>query len=233
MASQPPLVAPEALAQYGVPPAFLGQFQPRAINLLILTGGAFGAMSFQWKYINETQYSADVYFPSPVTTPWTWALDEAFVSLTFTPQSYTQGTVYTIDEGGNVTGGAGIRATTYDLRANACDAVTSEALLLMRNAVTPPLVVWGPSVSSHAAAMAYAWLKRARGSTAQTAGEGDANIYAAEAVARDFFMLIGKQGKPDDMVDSSVTTDGPMFSAYPSGGDDWSGNDNRNWRQAF
>lgn len=214
-----PLVDPAALAQFGVPPSFVVQFQPRSLNAEITNGGVLGVMSFCWQWRGEDNFNPQPFVSSAGTT-WVIGLDETFTTFTWPAGTYILGANYQIDEVGTVTasgGGPSPTVVRYDLRSQACSAVTSEAMLLMRNAVSPPLLTWGDAVRTHAAAMVYAWLKRARGLTANTAGSGDENVFAAEATAREFFILIGEQGLMDDMTDSSTSVDGPIFNAYPTG----------------
>lgn len=218
-----PLVAPSELSQYGVPGGFLAQFIPRALEIQISAGGALGVMEFVYRLRGDDEFR-----PTPIVTsaapPWSVTIDaesNTFATLTWASATYVLNSVYVVDEVGTVTQTAGseggLTAYRFDLRTTACSAVTAEAMLLMRNAVKPPLVSWGADVRSHAAAMVYAWLKRSRGLTANQAGSGDENIFSAESLARAYFLGIGEGGKPDNMVDSSAQSDGPMFNAYPTG----------------
>ena len=212
-----PLVSTAQLPQFGVPPDFLFQFRARAFQILIATGGALGTMTWQWRWTGDTAWSSFIYATSTVS-PWTWTIDEAFAALSFPAGTYTATHVYSVDEAGTVTGvGPAISCTRYDLAANACSAATAEALTLMQNAVRQPLTAWGDDVRQHAASMAYAALKRSRGATPTGAGLGDEIVFIAAQEARSFFGLNGKQGRPPSILDTSITTDGPMFAAYPVG----------------
>jgi hypothetical protein len=222
------LVDPAELAQYNVPSGFLAQFVPRGFEVQISTAGALGTMAFVWRRRGEDGWSNTPIISSPSSSPWSYALDDVFANLTFAVGSFVASTVYVVDESGTVTSGDGhLSVTRYDLRSNACEAVTREALLLMKNAVTPPLTAWTKDAKTHAANWVYAILKRGKGATANNAGAGDELIWEGEKLARGYFLHVGETGRPDGWVDGSVSSDGPLFSAYPIGDDD------RNWREAW
>lgn len=208
-------VQPAQLSRYNVPSAFLSQFAARPFNVLVSQGGALGAMQFQWQYSVDTAWSESIV--SAAAAPWLYTLDDTFTDLTFAARAYVLNETFTIDAAGNVTGAAGLTAARFDLRATACSAATGEGMKLMRDAIRPPLMSWGDDTTTHAAAMVYAILKRGRGATPSGAGEGDENVFLAEKRALDFFKDIGANGRPDDMIDSSTSPDGPLLSAYPSG----------------
>lgn len=240
MASCPPdpLVAPSALTKWGVPAPFMAQFRLRPIEILVSVGGALGTMIIRQRNLGDDEWSADA-VPSEAGATWVVDLDDAFATsaattfatLTFAAGVYVVDTVYVVDSAGTVTPGAGaiagVTASRTYLPAEGCSAVTAEALQLMENAVKAPLTEWPDSFRRHAAAMVHAFLKRSRGSTAKGGGDGDEVIYAAEATGREFFLHVGENGKPPGVVDTSPTDDGPMFAAYPTGGDQ------RNWRDAY
>lgn len=210
-----PLVKATELSRYNVPSSFLAQFDPRPFAVLISTAGALGVMAFQWQWIGDTSWSEPIV--SDAGASFLYTLDDTFCDLTFATASYALNAEYTIDRNGVVTGGAGeVTAARFDLRVNACSAATYEAMQLMRDAIRPPLTRWGDDATTHAAAIAYAILKRGRGSTPPGAdGSGDTNVYSAEGRALEFFRDIGKNGKPDSMVDTSTTIDGPLIPVYP------------------
>lgn len=210
------LVAPPQLSRYNVPSAFLTQFAPLPFNVLISQGGALGAMQFQWQYPGDTAWSASI-VSAAASPPWLFTLDDTFTDLTFAARTYVLNETYAIDASGNVTGAAGLTAARFDLRSTACSAATAEAMTRMRDAIRPPLTSWGDDAVTHAAAMVYAILKRGRGATPTGAGTGDANVFTAEDAARAFFDDIGANGRPDNMTDTSPTSDGPLMAAYPTG----------------
>ena len=228
MPSVPPdlLINPSEVVRYGVPSAFAAQFAVRAIEVQILAGGNLGAMTFTWRKKGEQYWNA-----TPISTSagmaWSYTIDAVFADLTWTDQVFVATTVYTIDEAGTVTGGAGLAAVRWSKVQIACSATTAEIMQLWRDAVKPPVTSWSDAVRTHAAAMVHAWLKVSVGITAEKAGEGDKLVFDRDALARAFFVDIGENGRPDDLIDSSPTADGPMFAAYPVGDDD------RNWRDAF
>lgn len=211
------LVTPAQLSRYNVPSAFLAQFAPRPFSILISLGGTLGTMQFQWQYPGDSAWSES--FVSAAGATWPYTLDDTFSDLTFAARTYALNESYTIDAAGTVTGAAGLTVVRFDLRTTACSAATAEAMTLMRDAIRPPLTTWGDDAVTHAASMAYALLKRGRGATPNGAGDGDTNVFSAETVARAFFSDIGANGKPDSMIDTSPTTDGPLLAAYPSGDD--------------
>jgi hypothetical protein len=216
MTAVPPglLVEPDKLSRFNVPSAFLAQFEPRPFSILITTPGDLGTMAFAWKWPSDSEWSAPI--TSDAGASWAFTLDDAFADLTFAAHAYVADAVYTIDRNGAVVGGAEVTPARYDLRQNACSSVTSEAMMLMRDAIRPPLLAWGDDATTHAAAWAYALLKRGRGATPTGAGAGDDLIFTAEEMAKTFFAGIGKNGKPDSMIDSSSSDDGPLFPAYPT-----------------
>jgi hypothetical protein len=208
------LVEPSVLTRFGVPGSFLAQFAPRSFQVVIEVSGTLGTMAISWRQ-SSTEVGSDPVISTTGAT-WTIAIDDFNADLTFAAGSYTATTVYTIDEAGNVTGGSGLTASRFDLRVNACSSVTTEALALMQDAVRQPLTAWGDDTRSHAAAMVYAWLKRSKGATAIGAGMGDENVFLAEDIGRKFFIGIGQRGKPPSISDTSTSSDGPMFAAYPT-----------------
>lgn len=210
------LVTPAQLSRYNVPSDFLAQFQPRPFQVQIVVAGALGSMAFAWQWLGDSAYSASIY--SAAGAPWTWTVDSAFADLTFAAATYGLNDTYIVDTSGHVTGPSGnVSAALWDQRQLACSAVTLEAMQRMRDAIRPPLLTWGDDATTHAAAWVYAILKRGKGATPQGAGAGDENIFLAEKSAQNFFSSIGAGGKPDSMTDTSTTTDGPLFAAYPSG----------------
>jgi hypothetical protein len=212
------LVTVAQLSRFGLPSAFLAQFEPRPIDILISTAGALGTMQYEWRWTGEADWSAPVVSDAGAT--WSSTIEDAFVDLSFSAFSYVASAVYSVNRAGVVTGGAGApTATRFDLRTNACSAVTSEAMTLMRDAIRSPLLTWGDDARMHAAQMVYAILKRGRGLAPADAAVGDENVFKGEDLGRAFFAAIGKNGRPDNMTDTSVTVDGPMFAAYPSGSD--------------
>ncbi len=213
------LVTPAQLSRYSVPSSFLAQFAARPFLLKIDIAGALGVMAFSWQISGDSAWSGSIV--SSAGTTWDATVDEVFADLTFAAGTYVVDTTYTVDANGTVTPGGGaidaVTASLFDVRANACSAVTTEALTLMQDAVRQPLVTWGDDVRTHAAAWVFAILKRGKGATPQGAGEGDSNIFLAEDAARKFFAMIGEKGKPASITDTSVSSDGPMIAAYPSG----------------
>jgi hypothetical protein len=214
------LVEPTQLSRFGVPAAFLAQFDARPLVVQITTGGALGVMAFAWQFVGDVVFSDPI--ASTSGSSFAATIDGAFIDLAFATGSYVGGTTYAIDTKGAVTPGAGafagLSATPYDMRRNACSSVTAEALMRMQNAVTSPLLSWGDDARTHAGAMVYAILKRSRGATPEgVGGDGDMNIFLAEKNARDYFDAIGRMGRPPSMTDSSATTDGPLLAAYPTG----------------
>jgi len=209
------LVTPALLSRYNVPSLFLGQFEPRPFSIQISTAGALGVMAFTWQWVGDTNWSAPIV--SDAGSSWSYTLDDTFADLTFAAHVYTLNAVYTIDRNGVVTGGAEVTAARFDLRQNACSAVTTEAMQLMRDAIHPPLQSWGDDATTHAAAWVYEVLKRGRGLAPVEAAPGDANVFTAADEAKKFFASIGEKGKPDSMVDTSTTVDGPLIPVYPYG----------------
>jgi hypothetical protein len=210
------LVTPAQLSRYNVPSSFLAQFEPRPFQLQITTGGALGTMAFAWQWAGDTSgYSAPIV--SDAGSSWPYTLEDVFADLTFAAHTYVLNTVYTIDRNGVVTGGSEVTASRFDLRQNACSAVTREAMTLMRDAIRPPLVAWDDDATTHAAAWAYEILKRGRGLAPADAAPGDANVLGGGAAARKYFEMIGEKGKPDSMTDTSPTVDGPLIPVYPTG----------------
>lgn len=237
-----PIVAPAELPQWGVPTPFLSQFRLRPFEIQISTGGPLGTMAIRHRLIGEESWSADV-VPSDAGSSWSVSLDDAFAetapttfaAVTFPAGEYLEETTYQVSADGAVTTNdgalAGVSSTRIYLPAKGCAAVTDEILQLVQNAITAPLTAWPDSFRRHAAAMVHGFLKRARGASARGSvggtSSGDDVIFAAEALARDFFIMVGENGKPPGVVDTSVVEDGPMISAYPLG------TDGRNWRDAF
>lgn len=214
------LITPALLSRYNVPSDFLAQFAARPFQLQITTGGVLGVMAFAWQFVGDDSYSSPI--GSSAITPWPYTIDSAFADLTFAAGTYVQSSTYLVDALGNVTLGtgspiAGLSASLWDRRQTACSAASAEAMKLMRDAIRPPLMSWGDDATTHAAAMAYALLKRGVGATPPGAGDGDANIFTGETLARAFFEAIGRGGKPDDMIDNSPSLDGPLLPAYPRG----------------
>jgi hypothetical protein len=209
-----PLVAPGDLSRFNVPGEFLARFRRRPFQVQVVTAGALGALAVQWRFLGDEAYSETIY--SSAGASWQLELDDAYAVLTFAAATYQAAITYTVDANGNVTGGAGeLTASMLDMVAQACATVTGEALILMADAIKPPLSAWGDEIRQHAANMAYAALKRGKGATPKGVGAGDDHIFLAEDAARRFFGAIGKGGKPDSVVDSSVSSDGPMLAAYP------------------
>lgn len=211
------LVQPSQLSRYNVPSSFLEQFAPRLFNIMISTAGALGAMAFQWQYPGDTSWSAPIFSDAGAT--WAFTLEDTFTDLTFATHAYVLNAVYAVDRNGVVTGGAELTAVRFDLRQNACTSVTREAMMLMRDAIHPPLLTWDDDATTHAAAWVYEILKRGRGLAPADAAPGDSNVLTAGDLARKYFALIGEKGKPDSMTDTSTTVDGPLFPVYPSGSD--------------
>lgn len=197
---------------------FLSQFEPRPIDILIDTAGALGTMAFSWRWAGDESYSPVI--TSDAGSTFVYELEEAFCTLTFAAGSFAAAAHARVDRGGTVTGTLAVTATRYDLRSQACSSVTAEAMTRMRDAVRPPLVSWSDDVRTHAAAMVYAILRRGRGATpAEAGGQGDQNVFLAEDAARLFFDRIGKYGRPDGIVDTPASEDGPLFPAMPMGDD--------------
>jgi hypothetical protein len=210
------LVTPGQLSRYNVPAGFLAQFAARPFLLQITTGGTLGVMQFAWQYSGDSAWSPPI--ASAAGNAFQYTIDDTFADLTFGAATYNVGDTYNVDAFGNVTGpSTHVAAARFDLRQTACSAATTEALMLMADAVHPPLQTWGDDVTTHAAALAYAILKRGRGATPQGAGVGDANVFDAEKIAREFFKRIGENGMPSSMTDSSSSTDGPLIPVYPFG----------------
>jgi len=220
VASCPPdlLVTPAQLSRYNVPSQFLAQFALKSFVLTITVGGDLGVMEFTWLAVGDTGESASVGTAAGAT--WMKTIDDVFADLTFASGTYVVDSTYTIDENGIVTPSAGglptVTCARFDLRQSACSAATTEAMYLMRDAIRPPLTAWGDDARTHAAALSYAILKRGRGAAPMDAAVGDEHVFRAEDVARKFFEGIGKNGRPDNMTDTSPSHDGPMFAAYPS-----------------
>jgi hypothetical protein len=207
------LVQPAQLSRYNVPSAFLAQFDAKPFLLEVLVGGALGALQLQWQYPGDTGWSAPIV--STAGASWAYTLDDTFADLTFAAGTYRAGDQYLVDAAGNVvpqgSALAGlISAARFDLRANACSAITSEALMLMADAITPPLLSWGDDVTMHAAEWVYERLKRGRGMAPSGAAAGDASVATEGFEARKFFAAIGENGRPSTMTDSSAPSDGPI-----------------------
>jgi hypothetical protein len=210
------LVTPAQLSRYNVPSAFLAQFALRPYQLQVLVAGALGTAQFQWMYAGDSAWSAPIV--STAGASWAYTLDDTFTDLTFATATYNLGDTYNVDAAGVVTGpSANIAAARFDLRQNACSAVTAEAMMLMRDAIHPPLLTWGDDATTHAAAWVYEVLKRGRGLAPEAAAVGDANVLTAGEIARRFFAQIGERGRPDSMTDTAVTTDGPLIPVLPYG----------------
>lgn len=216
-----PIVEPIELSQWGVPGPFLAQFRPLPMQVQIATPGALGVMAFVFRLVGETNWS-NTPIVSTAGSSWLWTIDDqrnVYANLTFAPGSYVASSTYLVDAGGVVTPDntaiAGLSATRFDMRANGSKVVTDEVLKLVRNAITPPLLLWDTAARRHAAAMVYAFLKRSKGATAQGAGVGDENVFDAERHAYAYFLDIGENGRPDSWVDTSASTDGPLLGAYP------------------
>lgn len=208
------LVTPAQLSRWGVPGAFLAQFEPRPIDVLVAVGGGLGTMAIQWRWSGDVNFSASIVSDSGGS--WSTTIEDAYCDLTFSG-SFTLNTLYTIDRNGVVAGGSGVTAARFDLRLNACSAVTREAMMLMRDAIRPPLTAWGDDATTHAAAWAYEVLKRGRGMAPIDAAPGDEHVLTGGDHARTFFKHIGENGKPDSMTDTSTTVDGPLIPIYPYG----------------
>jgi hypothetical protein len=210
------LVTPAQLSRYNVPADFLAQFEPRPFQIQITTGGALGVMQFAWQWLGDTSgYSAPIV--SDAGTSWAHTVDSVFADLTFAAQTYAQNTLYAVDRNGVVTGGTGLTATRFDQRQLACSAVTREAMILMRDAIRPPLMAWDDDATTHAAAWVYEILKRGKGLAPPDAAPGDQNVLTGGEMARKYFEMIGEKGRPDSMVDTSPTVDGPLLPDYPRG----------------
>lgn len=232
-----PLVAPEELSQWGVPAPFLSQFRLRPFEVQISRGGVLGVMAVRFRMAGDDGWSSDEVM-SDGGASWVVAIDDAFAQsapatfavLTFPAGAYGEETTYVVGADGSVTTGDGALAGPSSVRtylpARGCSAVTAEALQLMQNAIKPPLTAWPDSFKRHGAAMVHAFLKRSRGSTSGT-DNGDDVIYAAEALARDFFIMVNENGAPPGTEDSSVPEESSLITAYPLGTDE------RNWRGAF
>jgi len=237
-----PLVAPTELSQWGVPAPFLSQFRLRPFEVQISRGGTLGAMAIRYRMTGEEEWSPEEVM-SESGSSWGVALDDAFAQsapatfavMTFPAGDYPEETSYVVGADGTVTLGdsaiSGPTATRTYLPAQGCSAVTAEALQLMQNAIVPPLTAWPDSFKRHAAAMVHAFLKRSRGSTGRGSGSGADNgddvLYAAEALARDFFIMVNENGKPPGTTDTSVPEESSVITSYPLGIDE------RNWRDAY
>lgn len=211
------IVLPTQLGRYNVPGDFLAQFALRTVTVQVIVGGTLGTMQVAWQYAGDAVFSAPVVSVAGAT--WAYTIEDAFTDLIFAARTYVLGETYAVDPAGAVTGAAGLTAARFSRVQNACSSVTAEAMTLMRDAIRPPLTSWGDDAVLHAAQMAYAVLKRGVGATPSGAGAGDENVFLAEKIARDFFTDIGKNGRPDNMTDSSPTLDGPLLAAYPTGDD--------------
>lgn len=210
------LVTPAQLSRFNVPSAFLAQFAARPFTVQISVGGALGVMQYIWQYAGDTGWSPPVQSMAGATWPST--NDDTFADLVFATRTYVLLETYNVDSNNVVTGAAGLTCTRFSLTQSACSAATAEAMTLMRDAIRPPLLTWTDDLTTHAAAMAYAILKRGRGATPDSAGgDGDDNIFSFERRALDFFGAIGRNGRPDSVTDTSPTSDGPLLAAYPFG----------------
>ncbi|MGH8323450.1 MAG: hypothetical protein ACRETD_06580 [Steroidobacteraceae bacterium] len=210
------LVTPALLSRFNVPSSFLAQFAPRPYQIQVLVPGVLGTVQFQWQYPGDSAWSAPIV--STAGAAWAFTLDDTFTDLTFAAATYNLNDTYTVDANGAVSGpSANITAARFDLRQNACSAVTAEAMTLMRDAIHPPLLTWGDDATTHAAAWAYEVLKRGRGMAPEDAAVGDANVLTGGELARKYFASIGENGRPDSMTDSSPTVDGPLIPVYPYG----------------
>jgi hypothetical protein len=210
------LVTPAQLSRFNVPSAFLAQFEPRPIDVIVSTPGLLGAMAIEWRWSGDASFSAPIFSDSG--SSWAVTIEDAFVDLTFAGTSYYYANKsYTVDRNGVVTGGAELTAARFDRRLNACSSVTTEAMTLMRDAIRPPLVTWGDDARTHAAAWVYAVLKRGTGAAPVDVAVGDEHVFKGEDLAIKFFTKIGEDGRPDSMTDTSPTVDGPLLPAYPYG----------------
>lgn len=214
------LVQPAQLSRYNVPPDFLAQFKLRPFLLQVTTPGALGTMQFAWQYPGDGAWSE--LHVSTAGPSWTETLDLTFTDLTFGAGAYVGGDTYMVDSAGAVipqgSAQAGlISAARYDQLAITCSAVTAEALQKMADAITQPLLSWDDDATMHAAAWVYEWLKYGKGISPEKAAAGDASVITSGQTARKYFEDIGAGGKPASMTDSSVSVDGPLLSAYPSG----------------
>lgn len=214
------LVQPAQLSRYNVPGDFLAQFDARPFLLQIAAGGALGAMQYQWQYPGDSDWSPLIV--STAGSSWASTIRKTSTDLTFAAGAYAEGDTYMVDAAGTVTpqgsAQAGlISASRYDQVMITCSAVTAEALTKMTDAITAPLLSWADDATMHAAAWVYEWLKYGKGLAPEEAAVGDANVIAGGAKARKYFEDIGAAGKPATMTDSSVSADGPLLSAYPSG----------------
>jgi len=211
------IVTVEELPRFNVPADFLAQFEPVSFEIEIQTPGVLGTMTFAWRKLGEENWSQ--YYKSISAATWTKTIGDVFSSLTFAARAYPgylTSDTFIVDENGTVTGtGTGLTVSRYSLPLQTCQAVTSEVMNLLRNAVKPPMLTWGDDFRQHAADWVHAILRRGRGMSSTDTGMGDDNVLKAEEAAQKFFWRVGQGGKPDNVTDSSPSADGPMIQAYP------------------
>jgi hypothetical protein len=200
------LVPIAELPRYAITSAFLDQFEPRPIEILITAGGALGTMKLQWRLLGDADWSIEI-ASSPLTS-WVLTLDEAFAILTFAAGSYVANSTYVVNELGAVTvAGGGISTLTaarYDVRETESQATTDLCLGWMKPAVVPPLVSWGADIRGQYAFVLRGRLKRRLGLSSQQASVADENILLSEEKAEAWFKAVGAEEiEPVDLVDSS------------------------------
>jgi hypothetical protein len=222
VAAQLPLIDAADLLRFGGSSDFLDQFRPRPLTILVVTGGAVGAMSFQWKRIDEEHYSATI--TSEAGASWAVTLpDLAYATLTFADGAYAPDTAYSVGSTGMVLPGAGafngLTATRLDLIADACISATKKAATWMQPRVVPPVHSVGEDIKQWIADVAKYGLRSRNGLTPPGAGAGDDNDRLRAVDAEKNLKLIGQStDRPFDLVDSSGTTEGAGFPALPTGG---------------
>lgn len=223
MAPQAPLIDASDLLRYGASSDFLDQFRPRPLTILIVAGGALGAMTFQWRRLDEEHYSATIY--SEPGSSWSVTLpDLAYATLTFAAGPYVANTAYSVGSTGIVLAGPGafdgLAATRLDLIADACLSATKKAATWMQPRVVSPVLSCGEDIKQWIADVAKYGLRSRNGLTPPGAGAGDDNDRLRAVDAERNLKLIGQStDRPQDLVDSSGSTEGAGLPAYPTGGD--------------
>jgi hypothetical protein len=221
--AQLPLITPAELLRFGASSDFLEQFKARPLSIIIVDAGALGAMTFQWKRQGEDNYSATIY--SEAGSSWASELpDTACATLTFGAGSYVANTTYLVSSTGTVTPGAGafagLSATRRDLVSDKCLSATKKAVTWMQPRVVPPVLSVGEDIKEWIADIAKYALRSRDGLTPPGAGAGDDNDRLRAVDAEKNLKLIGQStDRPQDLIDSSPSSEGAGFNAYPVGGD--------------
>ena len=204
MAEHALLVTIAELPQYGISSAFLDQFAPRAIEVIVSTGGTIGTMAVEWRYVGDSTFSAA--YKSSGVAPWVFTIGDAFTTLTFPAGSYALDEVYTVDAAGNVTGGSqAVTATRYDVRQTVAQAVTDECLGRIFPQYTAPLTAWAADLKGYAARIIAYELKSVAGLAPVDAVPGDGNLFERAKQARETLSAIGRgEMKLQGIADSSA-----------------------------